>query len=85
MHFSLEQKGSLEGFYNSKGLSIQFRDSAYTWAHQEPRQARREPLVSNSILLPDPPLIPKGFMLNAKNLGGNATKERKVWVPNVTR
>jgi len=50
--FSLAQKGLLETIYQSKELSVQFRDAAYAWAHRD-EKPRETPLVPNSMILPD--------------------------------
>ena len=50
--FSLAQKGMLETIYQSKELSVQFRDAAYAWAHRDDKP-RATPLVPNSTILPD--------------------------------
>lgn len=50
--FSLAQKGTLETIYQSKELSVQFRDAAYAWAHRDAKP-RPTPLVPNSTILPD--------------------------------
>ena len=49
--FSLAQKGLLETIYQSKELSVQFRDAAYAWAHRDDKP-RATPLVPNSTILP---------------------------------
>jgi hypothetical protein len=55
--FSLPQKGMLETTYQNKGLSVQFRDAAYAWAHREDKP-REKPLVPNTTILPDAKLTP---------------------------
>ena len=55
--FSLAQKGTLETIYQSKELSVQFRDAAYAWAHRDDKP-RITPLVPNSTILPDAKLTP---------------------------
>lgn len=66
--FSLEQKGSIESLYKSKGLSVQFRDATYSWSHRDDHgPLRHNPLVPNSVLLPDAHLYP-GLKITAKNL-----------------
>lgn len=55
--FSLAQKGTLETIYQSKDLSVQFRDAAYAWAHRDDKP-RATPLVPNSTILPDAKLTP---------------------------
>jgi len=55
--FSLAQKGMLETIYQSKELSVQFRDAAYAWAHRDDKP-RQTPLVPNSTILPDAKLNP---------------------------
>jgi hypothetical protein len=50
--FSLAQKGMLETIYQSKELSVQFRDAAYAWAHRDDKP-RETPLVPNTTILPD--------------------------------
>jgi hypothetical protein len=55
--FSLAQKGTLETIYQSKELSVQFRDAAYAWAHKDDKP-RATPLVPNTTILPDARLTP---------------------------
>jgi hypothetical protein len=50
--FPLAKKGMLETIYQSKALSVQFRDAGYAWAHRDDKP-REKPLVSNTTILPD--------------------------------
>jgi hypothetical protein len=74
--FSLAQKGQLETIYQSKELSVQFRDAAYAWAHRDDKP-RATPLVPNTSILPDAKLIP-GLRIKITKLspgvGGDKTK-----------
>jgi hypothetical protein len=66
--FSLAQKGAVEALYKSRGLSVQFRDAGYTWAHREDHPPfRPNPLTPKSILLPDARLHP-GLTITARKL-----------------
>jgi hypothetical protein len=73
--FSVKQKGEIEALYAKRGLSVQFRDAAYTWSHREDRRALRpNPLVPNSVLLPDARTYP-GLQIHTKNIGTGVKKQ----------
>jgi hypothetical protein len=80
--FSLAQKGLLETIYQSKELSVQFRDAAYAWAHRDDKP-RTTPLVPNTTILPDAKLIP-GLRIKITKLSPGVDGEKtKVGVANV--
>ena len=80
--FSLAQKGMLETIYQSKELSVQFRDAAYAWAHRDDKP-RATPLVPNSTILPDAKLIP-GLRIKITKLSPGVDGEKtKVGAANV--
>jgi hypothetical protein len=65
--FSLAMRSQLDTMYASRGLSIVFRDSQYVAAHQDNHpEIRKEKLVSNSFILPNPAL-PKGWIMKVIN------------------
>jgi len=65
--FSLAQKGMLETIYQNKGLSVQFRDAAYAWAHRD-QKPREKPLTPNTTLLPDAKFTP-GLRITIAKIG----------------
>jgi hypothetical protein len=74
--FSLAQKGTIETVYKNRGLSGQFRDAAYAWLHREDHLPfRANPLVSNSVLLPDGNLYP-GLKMSVANLTHQVNQPR---------
>ena len=69
--FSLSKKAAIEGNYETRGLSVQFRDAAYTWSHRDDHLVPiSQALVPNAVILPDAADIP-GLSINFMNIGSD--------------
>jgi hypothetical protein len=69
--FTLPEKGEIQSYYEQRGLSVQFRDTAYIESHRDDHLVPpSEPLVPNAVILPNAKDV-AGLEISVNNLGAD--------------